>query len=196
METFNRDEHKEFSPIWRGRSHEESVGVFNDDGDLLGFILIFENQRCLKYIAVHPRFQAHGLGSLLLKHALTRCLERGVSLNLVPANATVQAWYERQGFVISSWFKEKDGKTYPCMNFHTYGTRRHLKNLKRLHDSIQNGAAETGTARQYGGGPNAADRAAGTSKSLYHHQNLAGFKQGGKQPQGAGAREDQAHEGS
>ena len=141
-ETFHFEEHKEFSPIWRDRSREESVGVFNDDGDLLGFILIFENQRCLKYIAVHPLFQKFGLGSMLLKHALKRCFIKGEALNLIPANDTVQAWYERQGFIVSSWLTASDGKVWPIMNFHMYWTRRHAKNLKRLHDSIQDERTE------------------------------------------------------
>ena len=188
-ETFHFEEHKEFNPIWRDRTREESVGVFNDDGDLLGFILIFENQRCIKYIAVHPLYQKYGIGSMLLKHTLKRAYLKGQSLNLLPANATVQAWYERQGFIVSSWFKANDGKLWPVMNFHTYWTRRHAKNLKRIHDSIQNERPEadkpgesvsskwrhwTGSANtgKYAGS-SAADGPAGTSESVHNHQDMA-----------------------
>ena len=187
-ETFHFEEHKEFNPIWRDRSREESVGVFNDDGDLLGFILIFENQRCLRYIAVHPLFQKFGIGSMLLKYALKRCLERGVSLNLLPANDTVQAWYERQGFTVTNWFKARDGKLWPIMNFHTYETRRHAKNLKRLHEYIQNERAEADKLRKqvscwerecsrgnwkHAGGINADHGAAGASEPVHNHQDVA-----------------------
>jgi ribosomal protein S18 acetylase RimI-like enzyme len=142
-ETFHAEEHKEFSPIWRLRSKSESVGVFNDDGDLLGFILIFGYQRALKYIAVHPLFQEYGIGSILLKHALKECIEKDVNLHLVPANDHVQAWYERQGFAVTK-YNMTDGKRWPIMNFHTHGTRRQEKNLKRLHEYIQNERAEAG----------------------------------------------------
>lgn len=200
--TFQSEEHKEFSPIWRDRTKKESVGVFNDDGDLLGFILIFENQQSLKYIAVHPQFQAFGIGSILLRHALIRCIEKGESLNLVPANDTVQGWYERQGFIVTSWIKTKDGKTWPLMNFHTYGTRRQEKNLKRLHEYIQNERPEADNFREqvgcwkynkcardikYVGGLNSDNGAAGTSKSFYDHQDVARSEQGGVNVEGTGA---------
>ena len=187
-ETFHFEEHKEFNPIWRDRTKEESVGVFNDDGDLLGFILIFENQRCLKYIAVHPQFQKFGIGSMLLNYALKRCVLRGVSLNLLPANDTVKTWYERQGFVLTSWFKARDGKLWPIMNFHTHGTRRNAKNLKRLHEYIQNERAEadksgkqigskwrllTGTTGGKHTGSCSADGPAGTPEPVHDHQDVA-----------------------
>jgi GNAT superfamily N-acetyltransferase len=201
METFNRDEHKEFSPIWRGRSRKESVCVFNDDGDLLGFILIFENQRCLKYIAVDPRFQSLGLGSILLNYALQRCIEQRVDLSLVPANARVQAWYERQGFVVTSWFTEPNGKVSPNMVFHVAQAQAQAqakKNLKRFDHTIQNGRACTSTKQRcvaVGGRAKSADRAAGTSEPVYDYQDVAGLKQGVYNAKGAGAREDEAHEG-
>ena len=185
-ETFHFEEHKEFSPIWRDRSREESVGVFNDDGDLLGFILIFENQRCLKYIAVHPLFQKFGLGSMLLKHALKSCFLKGETLNLIPANDTVQAWYERQGFTVSSSFKASDGKVWPIMNFHLYWTRRHAKNLKRLHDSIQDERTEADKPRKqvycgkhhrgggkHDGGGHADYGGAGAAEPVHDYQDVA-----------------------
>jgi len=186
-ESFCMEEYKEFNPIWRDRTKEESVGVFNDDGDLLGFILIFENQRCLKYIAVHPHYQKYGIGSILLKYALKRAYMKGHSLNLIPANDTVQAWYERQGFIVSSWLKAKDGKVWPIMNFHMHGTRRHAKNLKRLHEYIQNERTEadnsgksvsskwrdwTSTTGKYAGS-SAADGPAGAPEPVHNHQDVA-----------------------
>jgi GNAT superfamily N-acetyltransferase len=200
-DSFCVEEYKEFNPIWRGRTKEESVGVFNDDGDLLGFILIFENQRCLKYIAVHPQYQKYGIGSMLLKHALKRAYMKGQSLNLIPANATVQGWYERQGFIVSSWMTTKDGKVWPVMNFHMYWTRRHAKNLKRLHDYIQNERAEadnsgksldckwrlwSASCGKHAGGLTA-DGSAGAPKSVNDHQDVARSEQGGINAQGAGA---------
>jgi hypothetical protein len=72
-ETFHFEEHKEFSPIWRDRTREESVGVFNDDGDLLGFILIFSKPALLQIYCGSSR----NIRSLELARASQICSQEG-----------------------------------------------------------------------------------------------------------------------
>lgn len=128
-EIFHQDEWSEFGWIWRWRSKTESVGIFNTSGDLLGFALILGHSRKLKYIGVHPLFQRHKLGTLLLKHILKTCIETGKSLNLVPANKTVEAWYARNGFQFSKNFVALDNTCWQIMNFHSKNTRSQSKFL-------------------------------------------------------------------
>jgi ribosomal protein S18 acetylase RimI-like enzyme len=129
IETFHRDDWSEFGWIWRWRSKTESVGVFNTSGDLLGFALILGHCRELKYIAVHPLFQKHKLGSLLLNHVLKTCIATGKSLHLVPANKEVEAWYTRHGFYTTKYFTTSDNTNWKVMHFHSKNTRSQSKFL-------------------------------------------------------------------
>ena len=70
---------------WRYKNTERSLGIFNNAGDLLGFILL-SGKSYISRIAVHPLFQNHGLGSKLLKAVLTKsCLDRQ-TVYLTPLN--------------------------------------------------------------------------------------------------------------
>jgi len=127
-EVFHQDDWSELGWIWRYRSKRESIGVFNSTGELLGFALILPHSRKLKYLGVHPNFQLHGFGSILLKDILKSCVSQRRSLNLVPANEIVEAWYRRHGFYTSRYFIATDNTRWSTMNYHPYSTRS--KNLK------------------------------------------------------------------
>jgi GNAT superfamily N-acetyltransferase len=103
---------------WRYRNRQRSLGIFNNAGDLLGFILL-SGKSYISRIAVHPLFQSLGLGSKLLKAVLTKsCLDRQ-TVYLTPLN----------------W--EKPLMKFYC-NHGFYGTRGdimafHFKNTRRQH---------------------------------------------------------------
>lgn len=120
---FHRDDYSQLSWVWKYRSKRESVGIFNEDGDLLGFVLILGHSRSLKFIGIHPKFQGLNLGSILLNHCLKTCMQDGSSLNLIPANTIVQAWYQRHGFYITRYFPSTNGTDGIIMNYHSKNTR-------------------------------------------------------------------------
>lgn len=122
-EVFHEEDWSELNWIWRYRSKSESVGVFNSTGDLLGFALILQYSRKLKYLGVHPLYQNFGLGSMLLRHTLKVCNLARSSLALVPANQIVSAWYYRHGFRISKYFRAIDNTWWSIMYYHTRNTR-------------------------------------------------------------------------
>ena len=126
-EVFHKDEWREFRWIWRYRSRVESVGIFDASDNLLGFALILPHSRELKYIGIHPNFQNLRLGSVLLKHILKTCANNRHSLNLVPANDVVEAWYYKNGFRLSQYFIATDSTRWKIMNYHPYFTRSRLK---------------------------------------------------------------------
>jgi len=54
----------------------------------------------LPLIAADPHWIGHGLGSLLMKHALRRCDEEGIAAYLESSNPKNISFYERHGFEI------------------------------------------------------------------------------------------------
>lgn len=122
-EVFHEDEWSEFGWIWRYRSKTQSLGIYNEEGDLLGFALILHHSRKLKYIGICPLFQNLGLGSILLTAVLEICKENRQSLALVPANPKVEIWYRKHGFQLSKYFKASDNTVWSTMIYHSHNTR-------------------------------------------------------------------------
>ena len=101
---------------WRYKNTERSLGIFNNAGDLLGFILL-SGKSYISRIAVHPLFQNHGLGSKLLKAVLTKsCLDRQ-TVYLTPLNweKPLMKFYCHHGFYATR---------SDIMVFHFKNTRR------------------------------------------------------------------------
>jgi GNAT superfamily N-acetyltransferase len=101
---------------WRYRNRQRSLGIFNNAGDLLGFILL-SGKSYISRIAVHPLFQSLGLGSKLLKAVLTKsCLDRQ-TVYLTPLNweKPLMKFYCHHGFYATRG---------DIMVFHFKNTRR------------------------------------------------------------------------
>ena len=98
--------------LWKYRNHDLSRGIFTKEGDLLGFALVVDNY--IHYLAVHSSLQGHGLGSYLLRRILELCIDKGISIELTPAEGVI-GWYCKHGF-----YGSKDGE----LVFHTHNTRR------------------------------------------------------------------------
>ena len=124
---------------WRYKNRERSLGIFNNAGDLLGFILL-SGKSYISRIAVHPLFQNLGLGSKLLKAVLTKsCLDRQ-TVYLTPLNweNPLMKFYCNHGFY---------GTRGDIMAFHFKNTRRqHLfsrhyepKPVVKKYDFIKSG---------------------------------------------------------
>jgi len=133
-ETFVREECLQFSSNWKYRSYNKSVGIFNREKDLLGFILVNNHKNYINCIAVHPEFQNDSLGTILLKHVLKRCVKTSSNLYLIPASDRLQNWYTRKGFQISQHFQSYRKHQGTYMNFHSHGTRIQSKHIQDLGD--------------------------------------------------------------
>jgi ribosomal protein S18 acetylase RimI-like enzyme len=84
---------------------EETIGPEISDDMMKFFGLMDEyhpNETCwyLPLIAVDPAYQARGLGSALMKYALRRCDEEGLTAYLESSNPQNISLYERHGFEI------------------------------------------------------------------------------------------------
>lgn len=84
-----------------------SKGIYLDSGDLAGFILCdvhgkeFEQIK-INYIVVHPDYQNHGFGSLLLQTVVSLCLKMKKQVSLIPVmKLHILRWYRKQGFRIT-----------------------------------------------------------------------------------------------
>lgn len=99
------------SKWWRFRNQSLSVGVFNEEGDLLAFSLAVRNR--ILYLAVHMSLHDKGIGTYLLQYLQTICRNQRVSILLTPAE-DVRHWYCKNGF-----------KTMASndLYFHSYNTR-------------------------------------------------------------------------
>jgi GNAT superfamily N-acetyltransferase len=89
-----------------------SCGIFSKEGDLLGFALVVDNY--VHYLAVHNSLQGLGLGTLLLRKILEKCIDMNISLQLCPVENMIR-WYCKHGF-----YGTNDGE----LVFHTHNTRR------------------------------------------------------------------------
>jgi ribosomal-protein-alanine N-acetyltransferase len=101
-----------FDRVWR-----KSVGNFSEalagadffmvaelDGQIIGYewCEIYRRHAHLTRLAVHPRYQGHGLGAQLLHRAISDALSRNVdliTLNTQEKNHRSRLLYERFGFV-------------------------------------------------------------------------------------------------
>lgn len=128
---FHMEEHSEFQFSWRVRERSRSVGIFTEEGDLLGYTLVWLNK--LAYIVVDGDYQGMNLGSLLLTHILGITVSQKKTLHLTPVNAPrLIHWYKKHGFK-EELQSESDtpGIVFRVLNFHSYNTRYHSKALSK-----------------------------------------------------------------
>jgi GNAT superfamily N-acetyltransferase len=106
---------------WKNRIPDLSLGIFNNEGDLLGFTLVVRysnfDVNYLSRIAIHSSFQNLGLGNKLLKAVLQKSYLKKQALYLTPLNRTTPLikFYCNLGFY---------GTGNGQMTFHFYNTRR------------------------------------------------------------------------
>jgi ribosomal protein S18 acetylase RimI-like enzyme len=98
-------EHKyitEFQDVWNQRQKDLSVGIFDEQRILIGFLLtkqIQENQLQIEFIGVSPTVQKGGVGTRLLRSILDACTPRRYRVTLVPVNdEKIIGWYKKHGF--------------------------------------------------------------------------------------------------
>lgn len=117
---------------WRARHSADSLGIFSNEGDLLGFALVIQpaatpNNRYLIYFAVHSAYRGTRLGSTLISKILEKRRAARGAIHLTPLNtAGLRDWYIKRGF------RNTCGG---YMNFHSYGTRlasAAFKNKKKM----------------------------------------------------------------
>ena len=113
-------DYSDLSHYWRIRSRPHSIGIFNSDGDILGFAIVakrYNNPRnlYLAFIAVDKAFRGYELGSKLLDAIVAErhAAKGAVHLVALHGNPRLIAWYSSHGFQ----------KSAPYMNFHSCGTR-------------------------------------------------------------------------
>ena len=113
--------------VWRDRERNFSLGAYNWQGDLLGFVLVEGNY--ISRIAVHSDFQSFGIGGKLLKKVLSKAFLEKRALHLIPLNwdEPLIKFYCRHGFYSTP-------SSY--MAFHFQGTRRQTKFIKNYRPSI------------------------------------------------------------
>jgi ribosomal protein S18 acetylase RimI-like enzyme len=104
--------HSPLSREWRYRNRQLSLGIFNMDGDLLGFSFAVGNH--ILYLAVHPLFQDKGIGTCLLQNLIRVSRVLGISITLEPLEDVV-SWYSAHGFRKT---------TRKHMVYHKYCTRQ------------------------------------------------------------------------
>ncbi len=97
-------------PFFRGGLVPEDVLVAEDEGELLGYVMLHqsipvpshEHVLDINGLAVDPRHQGRGLGRRLVETALNEARARGVrkvALRVLGPNASARALYESCGFV-------------------------------------------------------------------------------------------------
>jgi GNAT superfamily N-acetyltransferase len=132
---FDAQERPYFHNAWRARERGRSIGLFTQEGDLLGFTLVSANT--LNYILIERDQQGKGYGSVLLQYILQVTIKKRTSLSLIPVNAErLIQWYKAHGF------KEElpsdssiPGVPFRVLNFHSYSTRAHAKALSKYANS-------------------------------------------------------------
>jgi len=98
--------------LWKYRNRDLTCGIFSQEGDLLGFVLVVDNY--VHYLAVHASLQGLGIGTILLRRILEICIDKGISIQLAPLDDVV-GWYCKHGF-----YGSNDGE----LVFHSHNTRR------------------------------------------------------------------------
>ena len=99
---------------WKFRDHNESLGIYNYTGDLLGFVI--SDGDFIPYIAIHPHFHGMNLGTKLMKELLRKYYLHKKYIYLYPMKQDIKLvkWYTKLGFQFTS-----NG----FMVFHSYNTR-------------------------------------------------------------------------
>ena len=72
--------------------------VFEEENEILGFVSIYEN--ILAAIFVLPKAQSKGIGSQLIKHAISE--HKTLALSVYKSNNASIAFYKKHGFVVVS----------------------------------------------------------------------------------------------
>jgi len=100
---------------WKYRNRNKSLGIYNYQNDLLGFLLSSGN--FIDFIAIHPKYHKLGLGTKLIKVLLRKHYFDRQSVYLYPMHQTQQLfnWYYNLGFHYTS---------RGFMVFHHYNIRR------------------------------------------------------------------------
>lgn len=100
-------EHKyitEFHDAWNTRNPNLSVGVFDEQCILVGFLLtkqLREKHQQIEFIGVSPFVQKGGVGTHLLRKILSEASLQGFVVTLIPVNDTkIISWYKKHGFRI------------------------------------------------------------------------------------------------
>jgi ribosomal protein S18 acetylase RimI-like enzyme len=127
---------------WRNRSHENSIGAYTSQGDLVGFALVSDGYhqqlqqlkkdkteklpecRYLSFLAVHPDYRGANLGSEIISLILKKAINDNKTLCLFPLdNVRLKTWYKGWGF------NESPSQYY---SFHTHGTRCQNPYLEKI----------------------------------------------------------------
>jgi len=87
------------------QTQPELFFVAVDDGSLVGTSMSgFDGHRgWVYYVAVHPNYRRRGIGSVLMKKVEAALIEIGcpkLNLQIRPANAQVQSFYESLGYTV------------------------------------------------------------------------------------------------
>lgn len=87
---------------WRSRfeaklANGATVFVAGESGQIVGFVLLFENIGRLDQLFIRPDAQNRRIGTALLNRAKERC-PRGLRLDTQLANSGARRFYERHGF--------------------------------------------------------------------------------------------------
>ena len=106
--------YRDLRTAWRYKNTDLSLGAVSTANDLIGFTLVRNNY--IEYIGTHKHFKGQGLGTRLLKKALSLSSHKKKSMHLYPMSQDQRLihWYERFGF-------RKTTGGY--MNIHYYNTR-------------------------------------------------------------------------
>jgi len=121
---------------WRNRSRGRSLGIFNKEGDLLGFALVQSKAATpgnmyLSYLAVHSSCRGTQLGSQLLSRIVLDSVRQGTCLHLCSlTDRKLRLWYSQHGLWVSK------GTTY--FNLHHYNTRLCAKWFDFLRFQLEN----------------------------------------------------------
>jgi GNAT superfamily N-acetyltransferase len=92
----------EFEDAWNTRNTRLTFGAFSADEGLIGFVLTAQKdygEQRVEFLAVHPRVQKGGVGTLLLQKILDYCLRTKSRASLIPVNdPRIIHWYKKHGF--------------------------------------------------------------------------------------------------
>jgi GNAT superfamily N-acetyltransferase len=124
IDIFDESEDPHFQKAWRHRDRERSLGIFNKEKNLVGFVLV--EGSTLAYIGVDRDHQSYQYGTTLLRAVLSITREARKTLTLTPVdNKKVVNWYTNHGFRLEVIEHLSCGLIRRCMHFHSHNTRSH-----------------------------------------------------------------------